>query len=44
MKEIKNGLSFIRPEVKKFGVYFMQGVRELSEENYNYILRKVEKK
>lgn len=43
MKEIKNGISFIRPEVKKFGVYFMQGLRELSEEDYNYILRKVEK-
>ena len=41
MREIKNGLSFIRPEVKKFGVYFMQGLRELSEEDYNYILRKV---
>lgn len=42
MREIKDGLSFIRPEVKKFGVYFMQGLRELSEEDYNYILRKVE--
>lgn len=42
MREIKDGLSFIRPEVKKFGVYFMQGLRELSEEDYNFILRKVE--
>lgn len=42
MRDIKDGLSFIRSEVKKFGVYFMQGLRELSEEDYNFILRKVE--
>lgn len=41
MREIKNGLSFIRPEVKKFGVYFMQGLRELSEDDYLYLLKKV---
>ncbi len=41
MQEIKNGLLFIRPEVKKFGVYFMQGLRELSEDDYLYLLKKV---
>lgn len=41
MKEIKNGLSFINPNVKKFGVYMMQGLRKLSEEDYKYILKKV---
>lgn len=42
MKEIKNGFSFIKPEVKKFGVYFMKGVRKLSEEDYKYICEKVD--
>lgn len=41
MKEIKNGLSFINPDIKKFGVYMMQGLRKLSEEDYKYILKKV---
>ena len=44
MREIKNGLSFINPDVKKFGVYFMQGLRELSEEDYSYIYKKVAEK
>ncbi len=44
MREIKNGLSFIRPEVKKFGVYFMQGLRELSAEDFKYIYGKVAEK
>lgn len=42
MKEIKNGLSFINPDVKKFGVYLMQGIRKLSDSDYKYILEKVE--
>jgi hypothetical protein len=41
MKEIKNGLSFIDPIVKKIGVYLMQGLRKLSEEDYKYVLEKV---
>ena len=41
MKEIKNGLSFINHDVKKFGVYLVQGLRKLSEEDYKYILEKV---
>lgn len=40
MKEIKKGLSFINPGVKKFGVYLMQGLRKLPED-YKYILEKV---
>lgn len=41
MREVKNGLSFIRPELKKFGVYFMQGIRELSCADYTYLYEKV---
>ncbi|MCM1235259.1 MAG: EVE domain-containing protein [Ruminococcus flavefaciens] len=44
MKEIKNGLSFINPEVKKFGVYLMKGIRKLSEQDYSYIMEKVRSK
>ena len=41
MRNAKNGLSFVRPELKKFGVYFMQGIRKLSEADYNYLYEKV---
>lgn len=44
MKEIKNGLSFINPDAKKFGVYMLQGLRKLSEEDYKYVLKKVRSK
>lgn len=41
MRDIKNGLSFVRPEIKKFGVYFMQGIRKLSDSDYAYLEEKV---
>ena len=44
MRQIKDGLSFINPDVKKFGVYLMKGVRKLSEEDYKYLYEKVVQK
>ncbi len=41
MRDIKNGLSFVRPEVTKFGVYFMQGIRELNKSDFDYLYEKV---
>ena len=36
---IKNDLSFItNKEMKKFGVYFMQGIRKLTSKDFDYIM------
>ena len=37
MRKIKNGLSFINPEIVKFGVYFMSGIKRISYEDYKYL-------
>ena len=37
MREIKNGLSFINPEITKFGVYFMSGLKRITDDDYNYL-------
>lgn len=43
MRDIKNGLSFINPSIKKFGVYFMTGLKEINEDDYIYIYEKLKK-
>ncbi|GEM_PF-1902014 len=39
MRLIKDGLSFIKPEVIRFGVYFMNGLKKLKIEDYDYIYK-----
>lgn len=41
MSEIKNGLSFIDPEIKKYGVYFMMGIKQLNENDFQYLYEKI---
>ena len=41
MRKIKNGLTFINPDIKKYGSYFMKGVRKLSLQDYEYLKEKI---
>ena len=42
MKKIKNGLSFIDPQNEKYGVYFMNTPKCISEKDYKYLKRFIE--
>ena len=37
MRSIKNGLSFINPEIERFGVYFMSGIKKITDEDSKYL-------
>lgn len=44
VRNLKNDLSFItNKEIKKFGVYFMQGIRKLNTEDFEFLIRCIKK-